>query len=49
LYVGNGSIGVNTESPTEALEVIGSGKFSGNVLGSGSSTIQGFVLDGGVF
>jgi len=31
LFVGNGVVGVNTETPSEALEVSGNGKFSGTV------------------
>jgi len=31
LFVGDGVVGINTEAPTEALEVVGNGKFSGTV------------------
>jgi cytoskeletal protein CcmA (bactofilin family) len=31
LFVGDGVVGVNTETPSEALEVVGNGKFSGTV------------------
>jgi hypothetical protein len=31
LYVGNGVVGINTETPSEAFEVVGNGKFSGTV------------------
>ena len=31
LFVGNGVVGVNTETPSEALDVVGNGKFSGTV------------------
>jgi hypothetical protein len=48
-YVGDGVIGVNTESPSEAFTVVGSISATANLLGSGSSTIEGFVLDGGSF
>ena len=49
LFVGEGVIGVNTEAPEEALHVVGNGKFSGNLIGSGSSSITGFIMDGGSF
>jgi len=31
LFVGDGVVGVNTEAPSEAFEVVGNGKFSGTV------------------
>lgn len=31
LFVGSNVVGINTEAPTEALEVVGNGKFSGTV------------------
>ena len=49
LFVGEQLVGINTEAPSEALDVSGNGKFSGNVYGSGTSTLEGFVLDGGEF
>ena len=31
LFVGSGVVGINTETPSEALDVVGNGKFSGTV------------------
>jgi hypothetical protein len=31
LYVGSSSVGINTETPSEALEVSGNGKFTGTI------------------
>jgi len=31
------------------LDVVGSGKFTGDVLGSGTSGLEGFIIDGGTF
>jgi hypothetical protein len=61
LYVGDGVVGINTEAPTEALEVVGNGKISGDVTIGGTTTFVGdlqgggvsrllnFILDGGTF
>ena len=48
LFVGDGVVGVNTETPTEALEVVGNGKFSGTVeiaapTASGHASTKGYV------
>ena len=49
LFVEAGKVGVNTETPSEALDVVGNIKASGNFIGSGTSTISGFIMDGGLF
>ena len=60
LYVGSSVVGVNTETPSEAFEVVGNGKFSGTVevatpTLSGHATTKDYVdtalslLDGGTF
>ena len=50
LFVEAGKVGINTETPSEALDVVGNGKFSGNLMGtSGTSEITGFIMDGGSF
>jgi hypothetical protein len=49
MFVGRGVVGVNTEAPSEALHVVGNGKFTGNLMGSGTSAITGFIMDGGLF
>jgi hypothetical protein len=48
LFVENGAVGINTETPTEALEVSGNGKFSGTVevatpILSGHASTKGYV------
>ena len=60
LYVGNGVVGINTETPSEAFEVVGNGKFSGTLeiatpTLSGHAVTKNYVdtalseLDGGTF
>ena len=50
LYVGsNGSVGIGTEAPSTALDVVGSVTVSQNIIGSGTSTLSGFVISGGTF
>lgn len=50
LFVEAGKVGINTETPSEALDVVGNGKFSGDLMGtSGTSKITGFEMDGGSF
>jgi len=49
LFVEAGKVGVNTETPSEALDVSGNLKISGNFIGSGTSAISGFIMDGGSF
>jgi hypothetical protein len=48
LFVGDGVVGINTETPSEAFEVVGNGKFSGTVLVatpslSGHAANKGYV------
>jgi hypothetical protein len=58
LYVGTSTIGVNTESPTESLDVVGNGKFTGTIevsdpVNSTHAATKNYVdtatLDGGTF
>jgi hypothetical protein len=50
LYVGAaGSVGIGTETPSTALDVVGSVTVSQNIVGSGTSTLTGFILGGGTF
>ena len=46
LFVGDGVIGVNTETPSEAFEVVGNGKFSGTVLVA-TPTLSGHAANKG--
>ena len=49
-YVENTKVGINTETPNYELTVIGSVSATADMHGNGStSTIYGFILDGGVF
>jgi hypothetical protein len=50
LFVGAaGSVGIGTETPSTALDVVGSLTVSQNIIGSGTSTLTGFILGGGTF
>jgi hypothetical protein len=50
LFVGSaGTVGIGTETPSTALDVVGSVTVSQNIVGSGTSTLSGFVLGGGTF
>ena len=50
LFVGAaGTVGIGTEAPSTALDVVGSVTVSQNIVGSGTSTLSGFVLGGGTF
>jgi hypothetical protein len=50
LYVGAaGNVGIGTEAPSTALDVVGSVTVSQNIIGSGTSTLTGFILGGGTF
>jgi hypothetical protein len=50
LYVGStGKVGIGTEAPSTELHVVGSVTVSQNIIGSGTSTLSGFVLAGGTF
>jgi len=58
LFVGSSAVGVNTETPSEAFEVVGNGKFSGTVevatpTLSGHAATKDYVdnalIDGGTF
>jgi hypothetical protein len=50
LFVGAaGSVGIGTETPSTALDVVGSVTVSQNIIGSGTSVLRGFILAGGTF
>jgi hypothetical protein len=50
LYVGStGNVGIGTETPSTALDVVGSVTVSQDLIGSGTSVLRGFVLAGGTF
>jgi hypothetical protein len=50
LFVGStGTVGIGTETPSTALDVVGSVTVSQNIVGSGTSTLTGFILGGGTF
>jgi predicted nucleic acid-binding Zn-ribbon protein len=50
LYVGAaGNVGIGTEAPSTALDVVGSVTVSQNIIGSGTSVLRGFILAGGTF
>jgi hypothetical protein len=50
LFVGaSGNVGIGTESPSTALDVVGSVTVSQDLIGSGTSVLRGFILGGGTF
>ena len=50
LYVGAaGKVGIGTEAPSTALDVVGSITVSQELIGSGTSVLRGFILGGGTF
>jgi hypothetical protein len=50
LFVGAaGSVGIGTEAPSTALDVVGSVTVSQDLIGSGTSVLRGFILGGGTF
>ena len=50
LYIGAaGKVGIGTEAPSTALDVVGSVTVSQDLIGSGTSVLRGFILGGGTF